>query len=135
MPHRCAGIATPLHPAADVGNHGVFDIGARERFGIGAVVARIERGHEVRMVIRLAADHHAVDLREMRVDLLQRLHAAVEQDFQVREVALELVDDLVAQRRDLAVLLRAQSLEDGIARVDDEGLSLLYTSPSPRDHG
>jgi hypothetical protein len=36
------------------------------------------------------------------------------------KVALELVDHFVPQRRDLAVFLRAQALQPGVARVDDE---------------
>jgi hypothetical protein len=60
---------------------------------------------------------------QVRGDLLVRLHPAVEHDGQLRKLALELVDQLVAQRRHLAVLLGAQALEPGVAGVDDEDLA------------
>ena len=42
---------------------------------------------------------------------------------EMREVALQPVHHLVAQRRDLAVLLRAQPAQPGLAGMDDEGVA------------
>src|SRR3546814_10257336 len=53
--------------------------------------------------------------------LVERLHAAIEDDLELREVALQGIDHLVAQRRHLAVLLRAESAQPGLAGVDREG--------------
>ena len=57
-----------------------------------------------------AAEHHAVDVREVvRAPASSVPDAAVEDHLELGEVGLEPVHQLVAQRRDLAVLLRAQA--------------------------
>ena len=70
-------------------------------------------------MIRLAADHHAVDLGELDARLLERPDAAVRDHLELGEVGLEAVDHLVAERRDLAVLLGAEPGEPSLARVHD----------------
>jgi hypothetical protein len=49
------------------------------------------------VVIGLAADHHAVHLRQLVRDLRRGGDAAVDHDRQRREVGLEAVHELVAQ--------------------------------------
>ncbi len=56
-------------------------------------------------------------------DLLVRRQAAVDDQRQRGEVLLQARDDLIAQRRQLAVFLRAHALQPGIAGVDDEDLA------------
>ena len=84
-----------------------------------------------RVVIGRAADHHAVDRVELRGDLPSVVDAAVEHDGQCREVALQAVHDLVAQRRHLAVLLRAQALQPRIARMHDEDVAARAAATVP----
>src|SRR3546814_17201901 len=49
------------------------------------------------------------------------IDAAFEDALERRKVALQLVYDIVAQRRHLAVLLRREAAEPGLAGVDGEG--------------
>ena len=60
---------------------------------------------------------------QLGLDVLGGLQTAVDDDGQGRKVALELVDDVVAQGWNLAVLLRAQALKPGVSCVDDEDLA------------
>ncbi len=62
----------------------------------------------------------AVDREQVFAAFGQRADAAVHDDLQRRAVALQLVHDAVAQRRDLAVLLRRQTVQPGVAGVHDE---------------
>ena len=48
---------------------------------------------------------------------------AVEDDLQLREIGLELLDHVIAQRRYIAVLLRRQPFEYGDARMHDKGIA------------
>ena len=106
--------------ALHVGHHGGLDLVLAERARPAAQKALVPRGHDPGVVVGLAAEHHAIHLLQVRGDLLVAGHAAIEHDGQLRKLLLEAVDHLVAQRRDLAVLLRAQALEPGVARVHDE---------------
>ena len=73
-----------------------------------------------RIVIRRAAEHHAVDVRELALDRVPAREPAVGDDRQRRELALQPVHDVVAQRRHFAVLLRREPLQHRVARMDDE---------------
>src|SRR2546422_6202425 len=59
----------------------------------------------------------------MLLDLLPGGDAAVDHDSELRKVLLEPIDVVVLEWRNLAVLLRREALQDGIARVHDEGLA------------
>ncbi len=59
----------------------------------------------------------------MLIELRQRLDTAVDEDFQLREILLQLIGVVILQRRDLAIFLGTQALEDGIAGMHDEGLA------------
>ncbi|MNN62220.1 hypothetical protein D3C81_1775040 [compost metagenome] len=59
----------------------------------------------------------------MSVNFSQRLGAAIDDDFQAGEILLELIGEFIAQRRDFAILFRAQALEDRIACMHDEGIA------------
>ena len=78
---------------------------------------------EPRVLVRFAADHHSVQIIKLLLYLVECLDAAVDADVQVRHLGLEAVDKIVVQRRDFAVLLGAETLEPGLARVDDEHLA------------
>src|SRR5664280_1415029 len=85
--------------------------------------ARVPRRHRERILIRGAADHDAVDVAELRLDLVATRNAAIEDEAETRKVMLQAVDRLVAQRRHLPVFLRAQAMQPGIAGMDDEDLA------------
>src|SRR5690606_36023780 len=55
--------------------------------------------------------------------LVHGAYSAIDDDGKVGAFALKAVHDLVAKRRNLAVLLRTQALEPGLARVHDEYLA------------
>src|SRR5436190_18500003 len=80
-----------------------------------------------RVVIGRAAEHDAVDLAPLAFNLRTGGDAAVDDDLELREFALQPIDVVVLERRYLAVLLRRQSLEDRIARVDDEGAAAGFS--------
>ena len=67
-----------------------------------------------------AAQHHAVDVAQCASRLVQRRDAAIDDDGQVRALALQPLDQAIVQRRDVAVLLRRQALQPGLAGMDDE---------------
>ena len=77
-------------------------------------------GEHVGILVGLAADHHAVDLASLRERLVERADAAVHDHLELRKVGLHAMDHLVAKGRDLAVLLRAEAREPGLARVQDQ---------------
>ena len=68
--------------------------------------AVVSAGEKPGMVIRHASEHHAVHMLQLLGDLLVGRDAAVDRDGEVREIALELVHQFVAQRWYLAVLFR-----------------------------
>src|SRR6266478_1015273 len=59
----------------------------------------------------------------MFTNLLLRSNSPIDHDLELRKVLLEPIDVFVLERRHLAVLFRREPLEDGVARVDDEGLA------------
>ena len=75
---------------------------------------------EPRVLVRLAPDHHAVQVLQLLFHLVERLDAAVDADVQVGHLRLEAVHEIVVQRRDLAVFLGAEPLEPRLARVDNK---------------
>jgi hypothetical protein len=74
-------------------------------------------------VIGQASEHDAIDVRQMWLDRVKRVHAAIEDDAQSGEVALQAVDVVVFQRRHLAVVFRREAFEHRIARMDKKGFA------------
>ena len=105
----------------DVGDHGFYDVGLCRRRCVVAVKAPVEFRHAPGIMVGGASDHDAIDLFEVPRDFVGRFHPAVYQDFQFGKVFFEPVNDVIAQRRDVAVFFRGKSLEDGVSGVDDEG--------------
>ena len=70
--------------------------------------------------LQFCHEHGAVGVREMRGGFLERGDAAVDDDLQRGPLRLQPVGPVVAQRRNLAVLLRRQALQPGVARMHDE---------------
>ena len=62
----------------------------------------------------------------------QRRDAAVDHELERREIALQPVHVVVLERRDLAVLLRRQALQQRVARMDDEGAAARLATPCRR---
>ena len=85
-----------------------------------AVVERVPAGQPPGVVVRLAAHHHAVQVLQLFLHRLVGGEAAVDGKGELRKVGLQLAHHLVAQGRNIAVFLRAQALQPGIARVHDE---------------
>ena len=80
---------------------------------------RIHVEKECRAVVGGAADHHPVHpCGEMRAGLVQRLDPTVDRQVHLGEGALHLVHERIVERRDVAVFLRAQPLQPGLAGVD-----------------
>ena len=71
-------------------------------------------------MVRRAPQHHAIDFAELAIDRVPVGEPAVDDDRQRRKIALQPVDDVVAQRRHFAVLLRREPLQHRVARMDDE---------------
>ena len=82
-----------------------------------------------RLLIGGAAHHHAVDVLEMARGLLDARDAAIDRDVQRRIGALEPIDAVVVERRDIAVLARREPVEPGFARMHDQRIG------AGRDHG
>ena len=84
----------------------------RQRLGTGDHRCRaakqllINLGQQIRIVISLAAQHHAIEGLQMLLALFEGLDAAVEDDLQFREILLQLGGNVVAQGRDVPIFLR-----------------------------
>src|SRR5450830_476539 len=120
-----AAVAMQGQLSSGIRHHGFNHLVAAGLDAVGqlAVIARIETGHQERIVVSLAPQHDAVDVLQMRVDLRHRLDAAIDEDFQRGEIALELIRVVILERRDFAVFLRAQALQDRVAGMHDERLA------------
>jgi hypothetical protein len=81
---------------------------------------RVDLGEQARILIRDSAEHHAVHMLELFERRVYGREPAVDHDAKLGEVVLEPMDTAVVERRNLAVLLRAQPFEQRLARVDDE---------------
>ena len=77
---------------------GVFDRAA----GI-AVKQSVPFVHHHRVVVRLAPDHHAVNVLQVSGDGFVSGDAAVDDDFQIRKLLLQAVNVIVFQGRNIAV--------------------------------
>ena len=78
-------------------------------------------GQTPRVVIGLAPQHHPVDMRQLRRNLVGRGDATVDHNRQVGEVLFKLMHYPITQRRHFTVGFGRQALEPRIARVHDEG--------------
>ena len=65
---------------------------------------------QVRVLIRFTTDHRPIDVAQVILNLLQREDATVDDDLQVLELLFQLVDPVVAERRNLSILFGTQSL-------------------------
>jgi hypothetical protein len=70
----------------------------------------VHRGKDRGRTVGCAADHGAVDMREMLLRLGERGDAAIDADERVRQPGLEPADSPIIERRHLTVLLGRQSL-------------------------
>src|SRR5438874_3497464 len=103
------GAQRALAMAALVSDHALHHLGARP--------SRV--GQQPRIVVRGAAEHDAIDVLQVLRNLRVRGNAAVDDDLALREVALEPINVVILERRDLAVLLGREALQHGVARVHD----------------
>ena len=103
-----------------------LDMGAQAAQQLGARLQRpappghVQSVQQVGVVVGGTAEHRAVGVRQVPDGLRLGGDAAVDDDLEVGPFALEAIRPVVAQRRDLAVLLRAQALEPGVARMHHE---------------
>ena len=88
-----------------------------------AVQLAVHRRQQPGVVVRLTADHHAIDVLQLLVQLVHQLQAAIDTDMQGRVRLLEAVHAAVVQRRHIAVLLRRQALQPRLARMHAEGVA------------
>src|SRR5580658_413024 len=94
-----------------VARHALQQRGARRRRGGLRRERPMQLREHERPVIRLTAQHDAVAPGERGQHRLRVAQSAVDHERQRRELCLEALHHVVAQRRDLAVLLRRQSAE------------------------
>ena len=107
--------------ALDVRDQPLEHLCARSTMGAaGSKKRRSTSVENVRRLVGGAAEHHAVDVIQMPRGRVEVLDAAVENDRQLGACGLEPVHAVVIERRDLAVLLRRQTVEPRLARVHDE---------------
>ena len=123
MPRDQVQVRAARHLGLDIRNQRIDHVGAAGDRALLAEDAAVHVGQQVGVVVDLAAEHHAIDVLQVLVALVQRLDAAVDDDVQLREFLLQPIHRLVAERRNLAVLLRRQAFQPGLARMHDEGLA------------
>ncbi len=73
-----------------------------------------------RLLIGRAAHHHAIDVREVRAACSTLAMPPLMRDVQSRMRALEAVDAIVVERRDIAVFPRREPVEPRLAGVHDQ---------------
>ena len=138
---RWTGTPVRRHPP-HIGQHGAGDVvPARERTRRRAQDAAVGGTQHGRIGVGRASDHGAVDHVEVRFRLLQAGDAPVDRHLQRRQLLLEAIDRVVAERRHLPVLGRAEAVEHGDPCVHgeaahaggghrlDEGPEILVVSP------
>src|SRR5690606_22816107 len=91
------------------------------------IVTLVKSGHQIRVMVSLSPKHHAINMLQMLINLVQRFDTTIEQDFQSRKILLETINHLVTQGRDLAVLLRAQAFENSIACVHNKSCATSFS--------
>ena len=67
-----------------------------------------------------SAKHDSINVEQVVARLGQTGNSAVNDDFQVRKIPFQPVNQVVLERRDRPVLPGAQSVQPGLAGVDDE---------------
>ena len=83
--------------------------------------ARVELRDEPRILIRGAPEHHAVDVRRARARTCRASVSPPLITIRERgELALQPMHARIVERRNLAILLRAQAVQPRLARVHDE---------------
>src|ERR1700722_14684526 len=90
----------------------------------------MELGEYEGAVVVLAAEHHAVGPTQRLPHRAHIFEAAVHNELQLRERKPEAFHYVVAQRWDLAVVLRRESPEDGLAGVNDCHLAPGVADPT-----
>lgn len=92
---RCGPHKAPiLHNLTDIRLHRKFRVAARGNGRGGAIVALVHFRKKIRIVISLPANHHAVHMLEMFGDFDVGHDAAIDQYFELRELAFQLVGHL-----------------------------------------
>ncbi|CCC99889.1 protein of unknown function (plasmid) [Azospirillum baldaniorum] len=107
------------HPLLGVGRHRLnhrVAVGA----GLPAEQTAVGVGQDVGRLVGGAPDHHAVQRGEMPFRFVQGADAAVDGDGELRVFLLQPVHEVVAQRRDVPVLLGAEPFQPRLAGVHDE---------------
>ena len=94
-------------------------LGRSERRGL-AEQQRIGGQQPPGLLIGGAAHHDAVDVGELLLRLLEARDAAIDDDLEIGMRALQPMHQRVVERRHVAVFLRRQSLQPGLARMHDE---------------
>ena len=80
----------------------------------------LEFSQHIGPVVSLAAQHGAVDMRQVFCHVRHRLQAAIDDNEAVGESTLHPPHLGMTQRRNLAVFLGAEAAENGLSRVHDE---------------
>ena len=117
------GAASGLNLGLAVGEQALHQIFVGNRRVGAAVKECVPIAHNHRIVVSLAADHHAVDVFQMLGDLFVGGDAAVNQDFKFGKFLFEAVNIIVFQRRHFAVFFGRKAVEPRIAGVDDKGFA------------
>ncbi len=101
MAQDCA--ASGLDPGLAVCVEALHQIGVFDRAASIAVKQSVPFAHHHRVVVRLAPDHHAVNVLQVSGDCFVGGDAAVDDDFQPGKLLLEAVNVIVFQRGNVAV--------------------------------
>ena len=120
MPRHRMQPRAPRELVLDIGHHRLEHVlhrgvrrGLAEQLGI-------DRQQPPRLLIGRPPQHHAIDMVEMRLRLGKAGDAAIDDDGHVGQRGLQPVDPVVVERRDVAVFLRRQSVEPGLAGMHDQ---------------
>src|SRR5438067_13435407 len=74
-------------------------------------------------MIGSTAEHDTIDVAQLPLNRIVVVETSVQHDSERRKIALQLMHDLVAERRNLAILLGRKSLQHCVSCVDDEHIA------------
>ena len=80
----------------------------------------IGHGETKWVLVGFAAEHDTIDPVKMLLCGAQAGHSTVDDHLQCRKIGLQPVDAIIVQWRYLAILLRAQALQPGFARMHNQ---------------
>ncbi len=117
------------HNAGEIKPHHRDDLVAPRRLLLAGKQGAIDLRQQHRIVIGGAPEHDAGAMSEFSLRIGDIPQSAIGHKGGAAKVLLQAMDNVQAQRRKLAVFLRAQAVQPGVARVHDKHTATRVIKP------